>query len=474
MSNQQLSIPDEHLNLFRAIGKVGDSLDQPVFVVGGYVRDYYLNRLDPQEIADIDFVTVGSGIRLARKVAKELNTDNLSVFKRFGTAQIKFNGLDLEFVGARKESYRSDSRKPTVDNGSLEDDQLRRDLTINALSWSLNEESFGVLHDPFHGIKDLEDKRIRTPIDPEKTFEDDPLRMMRAVRFAAQLKFDIDPNTFQAIQKKAHRLSIISKERITEELNKIVMTPTPSDGFSMLLKTGLLNEFFPEMVNLQGVDVKNGQKHKDNFWHTLEVLDNVASVSDNLWLRWAAIMHDIAKPPTKRFSKSAGWTFHGHDALGAKWTPKIFRRLSLPLDDRMKYVKKLVRLHLRPIALVSDEVSDSAIRRLIYEAGDDIDDLMKLCRADITSKNEWRVKKYRNNFDRVEDKIEAVEEKDKMRNWKNPVSGEEIMKEFDVKPGPVVGQVKDEIKEAILEGDISNTYEDAFNYMQTLKKKYLK
>jgi len=474
MSNQQLSIPDEHLNLFRAIGKVGDSLDQPVFVVGGYVRDYYLNRLDPQEIADIDFVTVGSGIRLARKVAKELNTDNLSVFKRFGTAQIKFNGLDLEFVGARKESYRSDSRKPTVDNGSLEDDQLRRDLTINALSWSLNEESFGVLHDPFHGIKDLEDKRIRTPIDPEKTFEDDPLRMMRAVRFAAQLKFDIDPNTFQAIQKKAHRLSIISKERITEELNKIVMTPTPSDGFSMLLKTGLLNEFFPEMVNLQGVDVKNGQKHKDNFWHTLEVLDNVASVSDNLWLRWAAIMHDIAKPPTKRFSKSAGWTFHGHDALGAKWTPKIFRRLSLPLDDRMKYVKKLVRLHLRPIALVSDEVSDSAIRRLIYEAGDDIDDLMKLCRADITSKNEWRVKKYRNNFDRVEDKIEAVEEKDKMRNWKNPVSGEEIMKEFDVKPGPVVGQVKDEIKEAILEGDISNTYEDAYNYMLTLKKKYLK
>jgi len=472
MSNQQLSIPDEHLNLFRAIGKVGDSLDQPVFVVGGYVRDYYLDRLDPQAIADIDFVTVGSGIRLARKVAKELETGNLSVFKRFGTAQIKFNGLDLEFVGARKESYRSDSRKPTVDDGTLEDDQLRRDLTINALSWSLNEESFGVLHDPFHGIKDLEDKRIRTPIDPEKTFEDDPLRMMRAVRFAAQLKFDIDPDTFQAIQKKAHRLSIISKERITEELNKIVMSPTPSDGFSMLLKTGLLKEFFPEMVNLQGVDVKNGQKHKDNFWHTLEVLDNVASVSDNLWLRWAAIMHDIAKPPTKRFSKSAGWTFHGHDALGAKWTPKIFRRLSLPLDDRMKYVKKLVRLHLRPIALVSDEVSDSAIRRLIYEAGDDIDDLMKLCRADITSKNEWRVKKYRNNFDRVEDKIEAVEEKDKMRNWKNPISGEEIMEVFDVKPGPIVGRVKDEIKEAILEGDISNTYEDAYEYLMSLKKKY--
>lgn len=471
MNNQQLSIPEDHLELFRTIGKVGDSLDQPVFVVGGYVRDYYLNRLDPDAIADIDFVTVGSGIGLAKKVAKELGTNNLSVFKRFGTAQIKFNDLDLEFVGARKESYRQNSRKPTVDDGTLEDDQLRRDLTINALSWSLNEESFGVLHDPFHGIKDLEDKRIRTPIDPEKTFEDDPLRMMRAVRFATQLKFEIDPETFRAIQKKAHRLSIISKERITDELNKIVLSPLPSDGFTMLLKTGLLWEFFPEMVNLQGVDVRNGQKHKDNFWHTLEVLDNVAKVSDDLWLRWAAVMHDIAKPPTKRFSKSVGWTFHGHDALGAKWTPKIFRRLSLPLDDRMKYVKKLVRLHLRPIALVSDEVSDSAIRRLIYEAGDDIDDLMKLCRADITSKNEWRVKKYRNNFDRVEEKIESVEEKDKMRNWKNPVSGEEIMKAFNVKPGPIVGKVKDEIKEAILDGDIPNTYEDAYNYMLRLKEK---
>ena len=472
MNNQQLSIPSEHLDLFRAIGKVGDSLDQPVYVVGGYVRDYYLDRLNPDEIADIDFVTVGSGIGLAKKVAKELNTDNLAVFKRFGTAQIKYNDLDLEFVGARKESYRKESRKPTVDDGTLKDDQLRRDLTINALSWSLNEESFGVLHDPFHGIKDLKDKRIRTPIDPEKTFEDDPLRMMRAVRFATQLKFVIDEETFRAIQKKAHRLSIISKERITEELNKIVLCPKPSEGFTMLLKTGLLNEFFPEMVNLQGVDVRNGQKHKDNFWHTLEVLDNVAEVSDDLWLRWAAIMHDIAKPPTKRFSKSSGWTFHGHDALGAKWTPKIFRRLGLPLDDRMKYVKKLVRLHLRPSALVSDEVSDSAVRRLIYEAGDDIMDLMRLCRADITSKNEWRVKKYRNNFDRVEEKIETVEEKDKMRNWKNPISGEEIMRAFDVKPGPIVGKVKDDIKEAIFEGDISNSYEAAYDYMMSLKEKY--
>jgi len=472
MNQQQLKIPDEHLVLFRTIGEVADSLDQPVYVVGGYVRDYYLGRLDPDAIADIDFVTVGSGIGLAKKVAKKLETTNLSIFKRFGTAQVKYRELDLEFVGARKESYRQDSRKPTVDNGTLEDDQLRRDLTINALSWRLNEELFGILQDPFHGIQDLKDKRIRTPIDPEKTFEDDPLRMMRAVRFATQLKFTIDPNTFKAIQNKAHRLSIISKERITDELNKIVLTPTPSDGFSMLLNSGLLNEFFPEMVNLLGVDVRNGQRHKDNFWHTLEVLDNVSKVSDNLWLRWAAIMHDIAKPPTKRFSKSAGWTFHGHDALGDKWTPKIFRRLGLPLDDRMKYVKKLVRLHLRPIALVSDEVSDSAVRRLIYEAGDDIEDLMRLCRADITSKNEWRVKKYRRNFDRVEEKIVAVEEKDKMRNWKNPISGEEVMKVFNVKPGPLIGKVKDEIKEAILEGDISNSYEDAYDYMMILKEKY--
>jgi len=469
MKNQkQLNIPDEHLDLFRTIGEVADSLDQPVYVVGGYVRDYYLGRLNPNAIADIDLVTVGSGIGLAEKVAKKLDTKNVSIFKRFGTAQVKYKELDLEFVGARKESYRRDSRKPTVDNGTLKDDQLRRDLTINALSWCLNKESFGVLQDPFHGIKDLKKKNIRTPIDPEKTFEDDPLRMMRAVRFATQLKFTIDPDTFKAIQKKAHRLSIISKERITDELNKIVLSPTPSDGFSMLLKSGLLNEFFPEMVNLQGVDVRNGQKHKDNFWHTLEVLDNVSKVSDDLWLRWAAVMHDIAKPPTK----SAGWTFHGHDALGAKWTPKIFRRLGLPLDDRMKYVKKLVRLHLRPIALVSDDVSDSAVRRLIYEAGDDIEDLMALCRADITSKNEWRVKKYRRNFDRVEEKIEAVEEKDEMRNWKNPISGEEVMEVFNVKPGPLIGKVKDEIKEAILEGEISNTYEDAYNFMMKLKEKH--
>ncbi len=468
----QLDIPKQHLKLFKAVGKTADSMNQQVFVVGGYVRDVYLHRLDEDAVTDIDFVTIGSGIKLAEAVAADLGAKDISVFKKFGTAQVKHNGLDLEFVGARKESYRRDSRKPIVEDGSLEDDQLRRDLTINALSWSLNEESFGVLHDPFHGIRDLKKKIIRTPIDPGQTFEDDPLRMMRAVRFATQLKFTIEDDTFSAIQKMAHRLSIISKERITEELNKIVLSPVPSDGFELLLKSGLLEQFFPEMVKLLGVDVRNGQKHKDNFWHTLEVLDNVAKVSDDLWLRWAAIMHDIAKPPTKRFSKTAGWTFHGHDALGAKWTPKIFRRLGLPLDERMKYVQKLVRLHLRPIALVSDEVSDSAVRRLIYEAGDDIEDLMTLCRADITSKNEWRVKKYRQNFDQVEEKIKTVEEKDKVRNWTNPISGEDIMEVFDVKPGPVVGKVKDRIKDAILDGEIQNSRDEAYEYLLKLKEEY--
>jgi len=468
-----LEIPKQHKEIFETIGNIAESAGQQVFVVGGYVRDYYLQRLDPDEITDIDFVTVGSGIQLARKIAKELNTSKLTVFKKFGTAQIKYNDLDLEFVGARKESYRRDSRKPIVEDGTLEDDQLRRDLTINALSWCLNPDQFGVLHDPFNGIQDLKNKIIRTPIDPEQTFDDDPLRMMRAVRFATQLQFNIDRETFSAISKMSHRLSIISKERILDELNKIVLSPKPSIGFELLLKTNLLKEFFPEMVNLLGVDVRNGLRHKDNFWHTLKVLDNTAEKSDDLWLRWAAIMHDIAKPPTKKFSKDVGWTFHGHDALGAKWVPRIFKRLGLPLDDRMRYVQKLVRLHLRPIALVSEEVSDSAVRRLIYEAGDDIEDLMALCRADITSKNEWRRKKYRNNFDRVEKKIVEVEEKDRMRNWKNPIDGEEIMDELGVKPGPVVGKVKDRIKDAILDGEIPNNYEAAYDYLQQIKTEYI-
>ncbi len=466
-----IDIPQIHLNLFKEIGKVADEAGVRVYVVGGYVRDYYLKR-SIEEITDIDFVTVGSGIKLAEKVAKKLKTDKISVFKQFGTAQVRYHHLELEFVGARKESYRRDSRKPIVEDGSLEDDQLRRDLTINALSWCLNTDQFGVLMDPFEGIKDLKNKVIRTPIDPEKTFDDDPLRMMRAVRFAAQLDFDVENETLRAIKKMAGRLSIISKERILDELNKIVLSPKPSNGFALLLETGLLKQFLPEMVNLAGVDQKNGQRHKDNFWHTLEVLDNVAEVSNDLWLRWAAIMHDIAKPPTKRFIEGIGWTFHGHDALGAKWVPRIFKRLGLPLDERMKYVQKLVRLHLRPIALVSDEVSDSAIRRLLYEAGDEIDDLMVLCRADITSKNEWRVKKFQNNFDRVERRLKEVEEKDKIRNWKNPISGDEIMKVFDTGPGPLIGQVKDKIKDAIMDGEIPNDYDAAYDYLLEIKKQY--
>ncbi|MEX0823411.1 MAG: HD domain-containing protein [Balneolaceae bacterium] len=464
-------IPQQHKSLFETIGRVADSINQEVFVVGGYVRDFYLNRLDPDSITDIDFVTLGSGIELARKIAKELRTDNISVFKKFGTAQVKYRDMDLEFVGARKESYRSDSRKPLVEDGTFEDDQLRRDLTINALSWSLNPNAFGVLHDPFNGIKDLQNKIVRTPIDPEKTFDDDPLRMMRAVRFASQLQFTIHNETMEAIKKMAPRLSIISKERIIEELNKIVCTQKPSEGFALLLHSNLLKQFFPEMVNLVGVDEKKGQRHKDNFWHTLKVLDNTAKMGGDLWLRWAAIMHDIAKPPTKKFKKGIGWTFHGHDALGAKWVPRIFKRLGLPLDERMRYVRKLVRLHLRPIALVSEEVSDSAVRRLIYEAGEDIEDLMLLCRADITSKNEWRVKKYRNNFDRVEKKIHEVEKKDQIRKWKNPISGDEIMEVLNLKPGPAVGKVKDEIKDAILDGKISNNHEEAYEYLLNMKER---
>ena len=468
-----IDIPKEHKAIFKTIGEAAESLDQRVFVVGGYVRDYYLNHRD-ESVKDIDFVTVGSGIQLAEEVAKKLGTKNISVFKQFGTAQVKYKELDLEFVGARKESYRRNSRKPIVENGTLEDDQLRRDLTINALSWCLNPDSFGVLHDPFKGIQDLRDEIIRTPIDPEKTFDDDPLRMMRAVRFATQLDFEIERRTMQAIKKMAPRLSIISKERIIEELNKIIMAPKPSIGFGLLLESNLLKQFFPEMVELKGVDEIKGQRHKDNFWHTLKVLDNTAEVSDNLWLRWAAIMHDIAKPATKKFMKGIGWTFHGHDAIGAKWVPRIFRRLGLPLDERMKYVKKLVRLHLRPIALASEEVSDSAIRRLIYEAGDEIDDLMTLCRADITSKNEWKVKKYLQNFDRVEKKIEEVEEKDRIRKWKNPISGEEIMDVLDVKPGPIVGEVKEKIKNAILDGDIPNDHDEAYQYLLQIKDEFQK
>ncbi|MFN1835643.1 CCA tRNA nucleotidyltransferase [Balneola sp. MJW-20] len=466
------NIPRLHIKLFNLISNVADDLNMPAYVIGGYVRDHYLNRLN-NKVTDIDFVTVGSGIELAREVASRIDGSSLSVFKQFGTAQVKAGNLDLEFVGARKESYRRNSRKPIVEDGTLKDDQLRRDLTINALSWSLNKEDFGALNDPFNGMEDLHNGLIRTPIDPHQTFDDDPLRMMRAIRFASQLQFYIEESTFEAITEMASRIEIISKERILDELNKIVLSPKPSLGFTMLFKTGLLKEIFPEMQRLHGVREVNGQRHKDNFWHTLQVLDNVAEVSDDLWLRWAAIMHDIAKPPTQKFQNGIGWTFHGHDALGAKWTKRIFRDLGLPLDDRMRYVRKLVLLHLRPIALASEEVSDSAIRRLIYEAGDDIDDLMTLCRADITSKNEYKVEKYQNNFDRVERKIAEVEEIDRIRNWKNPLSGQEIMSALELKPGPVIGDIKDAVKEAILNGDIPNEHDAAFRYMMKHKDEFL-
>ena len=408
---------------------------------------------------------------LAREVADELKVRNVSVFKKFGTAHFRKGDLDLEFVGARKESYQRNSRKPIVENGTLEEDQMRRDLTINAMSICLNSDHYGELLDPFGGQEDLQNRLIRTPIDPHTTFDDDPLRMMRAIRFAVQLDFEIAPETLQAIRDQHSRIKIVSMERITEELNKMILADKPSRAFALLFETGLLDEFFPEMVKLQGVQEKEGVRHKDNFWHTLKVLDNVAQQSDDLWLRWAAILHDIAKPPTQRFMKGIGWTFHGHEALGAKWVPKIFRRLGLPLDDRMRYVQNLVRLHLRPIALADEEVTDSAIRRLLFEAGDDVDDLMKLCRADITSKNEIKVKRYLRNFDYVEEKIVEVEEKDRIRNWKNPISGEQIMNALGIEPGPEIGILKEAVKEAILEGEIQNNEAQAYQFMLQEAKK---
>lgn len=467
-------INPKHKEVFEVISRSAEAVGQEVYVIGGYVRDYYLGRTKEGEDYDIDFVTVGSGIKLAKKVAAQLDTKKLSVFKQFGTAHIRYENMDLEFVGARKESYRRNSRKPIVEDGSLKEDQLRRDFTINALSWSLNKgEEFGQLKDPFSGVQDLKKEVIRTPVDPLTTFDDDPLRMMRAIRFATQLQFDIEGETYKGIEEMADRIGIISKERIIEELNKIVLSPKPSIGFALLFKTGLLDHFFPEMVRLHGVKEVNGVRHKDNFWHTLEVLDNVAEMEGSLWLRWAAIMHDIAKPATQKFVRGTGWTFHGHDALGAKWVKSIFRRLGLPLDERMRYVRKLVRLHLRPIALVSDEVTDSAVRRLIYEAGEDIDDLMTLCRADITSNNAYKVRRYHKNFDYVDKKIEEVEKKDRLRQWTNPIDGNEIMEALEVEPGPVIGEIKDAIKEAILDGEIPNEHDAAYDYMMNIKDDYI-
>ena len=456
------NIEKEERAIFQIIGDTAEELEYPAYIVGGYVRDRLLGR----PCKDIDIVCVGNGIRLAENVAAQLRPiPRIVVYKRFGTAMLKHKDLELEFVGARKESYRFDSRKPTVEEGSLEDDQNRRDFTINALAMSLNSRDFGYIVDPFDGLAHLEEKLIKTPLEPGKTFSDDPLRMMRAIRFATQLNFRIDDHTFKSIGKYRNRINIVSKERITTELTKILASPEPSVGFKLLFDTGLLKIIFPELAALHGVEVRNGKGHKDNFYHTLEVVDNLCRKSKNIWLRWAALLHDIAKPPTKRFHPEQGWTFHGHEALGAAMVPRIFKRLRLPLDHKMKYVQKLVRLHLRPISLTKENITDSAIRRLLFEAGDDIDDLMQLCEADITSKNPKKVKRYLENYELVRERLQVVEENDRIRNWQPPITGELIMETFGINPSREVGVIKNAIREAILDGDIPNEFEPARNFM---------
>jgi poly(A) polymerase len=452
--------------VFKVASEIVTEKNVEAYVIGGFVRDLLLDR--PSK--DIDIVVVGSGLDLAKACAEKLRVKKVSTFERFGTAHFRYKDLEVEFVGARKESYRSDSRKPSVEDGSLRDDQNRRDFSINALALNLHKDHFGELIDPFNGRVDLDKKIIRTPLEPAKTYSDDPLRMMRAIRFATQLDFKIENKSLEAIAENAHRLEIISRERIVTELNKIILSDTPSRGFKLLYSTKLLHQFFPEMIALQGIETRDGKSHKDNFYHTLEVLDNISENTPNLWLRWSALLHDIAKPATKRFDTKVGWTFHGHEDLGARMVSKIFKRLKLPLDAKMKYVQKLVRLHLRPISLVKGFVTDSAVRRLLFEAGDDIDDLMVLCNADITSKNEFKVKKYKKNFATVKEKLIAVEEKDRIRNFQPPVSGELIMKTFGLEPGEEIGTIKSKIKDAILEGVIANNKEEAYQFMLEIAK----
>ena len=452
----------EH-SIFKIISKSAETIQVDAYVIGGFVRDHILDRGSHK---DIDVVAIGSGIDLATTVAKNLpNTPKVQIFKTYGTAMLRYDDIEIEFVGARKESYNEDSRNPVVENGSLEDDQNRRDFTINALALSLNPTNYGDLLDPFNGVQDLNNKIIRTPLNPDITYSDDPLRMMRAIRFATQLHFKIEQDSLDAISRNKERIKIITNERIVVELNKILESPKPSVGFLLLEKTGLLNFILPELVALKGIDEIEGQRHKDNFYHTLEVVDNISENTNNLWLRWAALLHDIGKAPTKRFDKKVGWTFHAHEFEGSKMVYRLFKRLKMPLNDKMKFVQKMVFMSSRPIVLADDMATDSAVRRLIFDAGDYVDDLMTLCEADITTKNSNKFKKYHNNFKIVRDKIVEVEERDHVRNFQPPISGEEIMKAFNLKPSREIGIIKDTIKEAILEGDIPNDYDAAYKLM---------